>query len=211
MPKVMSDLTWPRVASELLVLADSRMHDFCQLNDIDAPPINLVDAVNWHFDPCAFYRPEGSRMPRWYTWGINICLHRCGRPCDDGPGRNWSWPGGVTDRTVYGVVAHELAHHCDWTAGQLKGTYWSEYGQSVMVESGEPATTSYGETNPSEWFAEAFRLYITNPGLLKALRPRTWVTLNRRWRHVGTLDWREVLGDDCPRKVLKSLHNKGAR
>ncbi len=142
--------------------------------------------------------------------GISICLEECGRPCNDSPNRNWTWPGSTTDREPYGVLCHELGHHCDWLTGEHKWEYGSEYCVKVMKRSGEQPITSYCP-NPAEWFAEMFRLFVTNPGLLYCLRPKTFDVLLEKWAPLDPLDWREVLGENVPPKILATLLKKGAR
>ena len=192
--------TFPRHKSELLLLGMRLAIEFCDLNGIEPPAVEVVPRERWHFAPCAYYRPES---------GIHICLEKCASPCGDLPSRACSWPGSVSDRTPYGVVAHELGHHVDWLTGEVKGPYWSDFGGSVRGQSGEQAITSYCPGD-EEWFAEMFRLYLTNPALLRQLRPRTWVILAEHWRGVGGVDWREELGSNCPGWVVQRLLKKGA-
>ena len=59
--------------------------------------------------------------------------------------------------------------------------------------------TSYCPNN-AEWFAEMFRLSITNSQLLQQLRPRTYKL---------KVQWLKVLGDDVPERIVQALHNKG--
>lgn len=200
-----------------------RVEEFCSVNGIDSPSVTVVPRSGWDFGACAYYRPNDDRTKRILSLGgkdglgarghsvqINVCLELCGSPCTDSQSRNWTWPGSVTDREPYGVVCHELGHHCDWLTGDRKGSYYSEYCEWVKSESGESGLTSYANENPAEWFAEAFRLFVTNHGLLKAVRPRTYRVLSEKWLPVGTSDWRAVLGSNVPPKILQTLINKGA-
>lgn len=191
---------WPSSQSTLAALGIERVHKFCAANGIDPPLVNLF-TEKWAIGACAYYRPSE---------GINVCLPWCGRPCGHARGRNWTWPGSATDREPYGVIAHELGHHCDYLAGDQKGSYWSDYSTAVMEESGEAPITSYAD-NPAEWFAEMFRLFVTNHGLLKCLRPATYAIISRRYKPEGTANWRHVLGANVPDRILRTLHNKGAR
>jgi hypothetical protein len=181
---------------------------FCTANGVPVPEVHAVRRDEWHFDACAFYRPAGVRM-QGYGDGINICTTHCATPAHEFQPRAWSWPGSTTDRTPYGVVAHELGHHLDWWAGREKGRYWSDYGASVMASSGEPPLTSYAP-NPAEWFAEVARLFVTNPALLSHVRPRAYRVLLDRWVPVGPDEWRDGLLPGVPDRVVKSLVNKGA-
>jgi len=175
-----------------------RLARFCLVNGIETPIVLAVSPGDWHFDACAYYRPEE---------GIKICLQKCAQVCGDDDVRNWNWPGSTTDREPYGVIAHELGHHCDWLAGNRKGKYYSEYCEEVMTDSAEPAITSYS-FNPAEWFAEVFRLFVTNHALLREIRPKAYDILLRRWKPVGVDDWLLGLGADVPARVVKALKNK---
>jgi hypothetical protein len=201
---------WPMGKQSLFDLGVARVEEFCKANDISVPAINNTPKDKWVVGTCAYYRPDTDAMRKWTTPGISICTPLCSSPCTEGAARNWSWPGSVTDREPYGVLAHELGHHCDWLTGERKGTYFSDYCEAVKKESGEKGITSYADENPAEWFAEAFRLFVTNYGLLKALRPKTYRIFSKKWKPVGTANWREVLGGNVPPKVLRTLKNKGA-
>ena len=47
--------------------------------------------------------------------------------------------------------------------------------------------------NDNEWFAEMFRLFVTNPDLLRLLRPCTHALMVARWLTVETRTWDVVL------------------
>ncbi len=203
---------WPRDRMGLLKLAFARCQRFAALNGLPPTDVHVVPKVDWYFDgTCAFYRPEHTRMPKGYIPGINICLEHCGRPCGEENSRNWSWPGSVIDRTVYGVVCHEFAHHWDWCAGSNRGRYFSDYGEGLMRATGEPPVTNYAKTNPAEWFAEAARIYLTNPPLLRALMPKLYVALNQRFKPLyDGVNW-EYLMRGAPARVIKSIVNRGVK
>lgn len=195
-----------------------RCKTFCELNHLPLPKITVVDRKDWMFDACAYYRPDTEAERKWMGkasrpdigTGIRICLDKCAAPCGPERSRQWSWPGSTTDRTAYGVLAHELGHHVDWCAGERKGRYYSEYGESVMQASGEPPITSYAP-DPSEWFSEMMRVYITNPALLSRVRPVTYDLLSERWKPAGGSDWLKELGSDVPDRVVRALENKRAK
>lgn len=203
---------------ELLDLGIARVTEFCRRNDLEPPIINVIRREVWHLDLCAYWRPEGIKVhPRLaaegYGPGINICPEECSRPTTQAQFRNWSWPGSVSDRTPYGVLAHETGHYLDWTVGERKETYSSEYSEAVMKESGEQPITSYAP-NPAEWFAEMARLFITNPLLLRALRPRAYGILCERFSPLIPLEslfgkdtegWRHDLGAGAPERIVNNL------
>jgi hypothetical protein len=208
---------WPRNKRALYEMGRLLACTFCEMNHVPAPQFRLVEKKDWPFEPCAYYRPATPAVEQWtarlgagHGPGVNLCLDKCASPCDELPGRQWSWPASTTDREPYGVVAHELGHHCDWLTGHNKGSYGSEYSSAVMKESGEPPVTSYAP-NPWEWFAEIFRLFVTNPDLLRLIRPRAYNILTQRWKPCIISDWRTALGDNVPPKVVKALENKGAK
>lgn len=165
---------------------------------------------------CAYYRPDtiGNRARQGYTggeccYGINLCTVLCQVPCVEAAVRNWSWPGNAVDREPYGVMCHELWHHVDWCTGESKGRYFSDYCEQVAAKAGgEPGITSYADTNPAEYLAEAGRLFTTNPDLLRLLRPKTYGILASRWKRITAADWRQALGANVPNRVVKALINK---
>ena len=197
---------------ELLEKGIERMTDFCNLNDISIPEVNVVAPNDWEFSHvCAYYRPDTDSNRKWTTPGINICLPHCGRPCGEVQSRNWTWPGNTTDREPYGVICHELGHHCDYWKSDKKGTYFGDYGIRMREASKEPPISGYAD-NDHEWFAEMFRVFVTNPALLKQLRNKTYQLLINDWRELDdTDDWTLRLGCDVPDRVVKSLRNKGAK
>lgn len=192
---------------QLFELGCQRVYNFCDLNKLVRPAINEVKKEDWVVGSCAYYRPDTKSMRKWTRPGINICLDRCGRSCNNLDTRNWSWPGSTTDRTVYGVLCHELGHHVDWLTGKRKGKYFSEYCQQVKDEAKEEGITSYANENSAEWFAEAFRLFVTNPELLMLIRPRTYGILCLKFKPIKE-DWKEVLGSNVPSKILAALRKK---
>lgn len=214
---------WPTSKVKLYEIGLWRINLFCRANGIECPAVTVIPREAWLFGgTCAFYRPddkssaylfekhEGRLYKRGYRPGINICLEECQTPCGTVESRNWTWPGSVTDREPYGVLAHELGHHCDWLVGKNRWSFGSEYSTNVKDKSKEPPITSYAP-DPGEWFAEIFRVFVTNHGLLKALRPKAYGILLERWKPVGTSDWLKALGPNVPDRVVRTLRNKGAK
>jgi len=156
---------------------------FCETNGLVVPEVQIIPRAEWPFaHTCAYYRPTF----------IKICLERCAHIGT--AGRQWSYPGYRVDRTPYGVLAHEVGHHADYTRSVVKGAYFGDYSRNLKAWSGEAQLTSYAP-NFAEWFAEMFRLFITNSQLLKALRPKTYDLLTKDFIPVVTDDWRVVLKD----------------
>lgn len=190
---------WPADKSYLMVLGVKHAIRFCELNGLEMPLVTSHRSDKWPFHVCAYYRPD---------LGVNICLEHCGRLAPEANCRNWSWPGNVTDREPFGVICHELAHHCDWHRGTKKGRYFSDYGESIRDRSGEKQLTGYCD-NDAEWFAEMMRLYISNPDLLRLVRPKTWALLHNDWKPATTKPWTAVLGN-APQRVVNACINKFA-
>lgn len=161
---------------ELLRLGIERMHAFCEVNGIIAPQVEVSrDPLN--FGVCAYYRDSF----------IHIWPDACaaiGRA-----GRAWSYPGHTIDRTPFGVICHELGHHVDLAHGARPGLhgFWQ-----MREQTGEKPISGYCP-NDNEWFAEMFRLFVTNPTLLGTFRPRTYAFMAARWKSVETRHWEAVL------------------
>ena len=180
-----------------MILDKGRVVNFCSVNNIPCPGINVV-STRWNIRSCAYYRPQT----------IHICIPCCSRPAGEVRSRNWNWPGSTTDRLPTGVLCHELGHHVDWLTGDNKRAYSSDYSTYVFQASGEEKPiTSYCD-NHAEWFAEMFRLFVTNHALLKALRPGTWKELSRRWKPISGDDWIVQLGADVPTRIVENLKRK---
>lgn len=176
--------------AELLQRGIDLMHMFCGLNQI---PVPAVDAhpTRWPFSECAFYRPTKITINPVKCAEIGVAA-QC-----------WSYPGYKIDRTPYGVIQHELGHHVDWLRGQSKKEYGSEFSTYMRQKSGEEKLTNYCP-NDMEWFAEMFRLFMTNPGLLEAARPKTHRLFRELWTPVETRTWQEVLADAPVRTQTKA-------
>lgn len=172
---------------------------FCTENNLSVPEIVEHPSGSWPFNACAYYRQDA----------IHICIPRCAGI--GVTGRAWSYPGNTVDRTPYGVLAHELGHHIDFYRGTDREAFWSEYGAGVMVATGEAPLTSYAATHPAEWFAEAARLFITNPDLLRRLRPRTYARLIADGlKPAFTDDWRARL-EGAPPRTIEAVARKVAK
>lgn len=178
----------------LLKWGKERAEAFIKANGLPPMRVFSVDRKDWVVGACAYWRDNCCF----------ICVDHCAKPATEGSPRAWSWPGAKIDRTPYGVICHELGHHCDVNAGLAqKGPYWGQYSQDVFDQSGEKGISGYEPDNPIEWFAEMMRLFITNHALLYWIRPKTWDLLSQRWKPVSDNDWETALGPDCPNRILK--------
>lgn len=174
------------------LLADGKAHinKWCALNGVVPPTVTEYPGNEPDFGVCAYYRDSE----------IHIWPEACAMPGT--AGRAWSWPGYVVDRTPYGVLAHELGHHVDKAHGARGGIRALEWYKETKEA---PITTYCPDVN--EWFAEIFRLYVTNPGLLLALRPAMYLKLASEWRfNAETRDWQTVL--EGAGRQIKAAMNK---
>ena len=179
---------------ELLRRGKYLVETFCELNEIEAPGLELIDSKDWSFGVCAFYRPSTTR----------ICVARCAGV--GYAGQSWSYPGYTVDRTPYGVLAHELGHHVDVLKSGIKRAYFGDFSVNLMKASGEPPISSYSP-NPAEWFAEIFRVFVTNPDLLRILRPAAYRELVDVFKPVFSDTWRERLAG-APDRTINAAARK---
>lgn len=188
----MIDLT----KSDLMRLGRDLMTRFCAANNVPEPVIELAPSKDWAFGVCAYYRMNT----------INLCLAKCA-PIGLA-GASWSYPGYTVDRTPYGVIQHELGHHVDVQRSQRVGPYFGDFSIGMRKAAGEEPITSYCE-NDYEWFAEMFRLFVTNPDLLSEVRPRTYAEMRKHFTPVVADTWGHVLGN-APDRTIKQAGKKVA-
>ncbi len=166
----------------------------------------MIPKVFFFVEPKDGWRGRG--FCGYYRDGvIHVCLEMCARP--GRAGMAWSWPGYKIDRTPYGVVAHELGHHVDRSMSVSKSAYGGDYSTIIRSAAAEPALTGYC-SNTFEWFAEMFRLYVTNPHLLCALRPRTYAQLARIFYQVTPhRSWdRELAATGAPQRTVDAARRQ---
>jgi hypothetical protein len=164
------------IKDALLEQGKALIDRWCVVNKTIPPEVLVYRNQAPEFGVCAYYRSNV----------IHIWVDACaglGKA-----GRQWSYPGYSTDRTPYGVLAHELAHHVDHAHGAAGGTH----GRAWTIATGERPLTSYCPNN-NEWFAEMFRLFVTNPDLLRRLRPKTHELMLTKWKVAEERLWPEVL------------------
>ncbi len=184
-------------SENLYNLGLDRIGIFCQANKLVIPEVRSITKAEWHYEVCAYYRP---------TY-IAICLDKCAGVAGVARDRNWNWPGNSTDREPFGVLAHELGHHVDWATSTVKGAYYGDYGVKMRAESGEKPLTSYCP-NDAEWFAEMFRLFVTNHVLLQKLKPKTHALISKDWIPTSGDDWIAAFGEDVPERIIEAARNK---
>jgi len=172
------------------------MQHFCEVNSLITPPINVRTKADWRFAECAYYRP---------TY-IEICLDKCA-PIGT-VGMQWSYPGHTVDRTPYGVIQHELGHHVDVTYSTKVDRYRGDFSINLRKETGEKPISGYCP-NDGEWFAEIFRLFVTNPHLLRAIRPRTYQRLCDHFVTVVSDPWETVMAQAPDRTIAACAKKVG--
>lgn len=183
---------------------------FCSFNAIPMPTVERLNASqrNYHIGTCAYYRPTT----------IHVMVEKCANRGFGG--RAWSWPGYAIDRTPYGVIQHELAHHVDELRtgeGVTRENLLARlFSKQIHDQSGEPPLTGYLGTDKQtvtffmEWFAENFRLFVTNPDLSNALRPKFYAALVASGiKPVINFAWDFTLrGNDAPDRIVEQARKK---
>lgn len=185
------------------------MSRFCKENEILLPTIKriLPDDRLYGVRTCGFYRP----------FTISVMVEKCGHKGHGGAA--WSWPGYVIDRTPYGVIQHELGHHVDTVkTGEVTTLNYMEklFSKQIYEQSKEPPLTGYLGTDKQaatffmEWFAENFRLYVTNPGLCLALRPKFYFALFASGIYPLTfINWHSGLNaHNAPERIVNQARKK---
>lgn len=171
---------------------------FCEANALKVPEVKRESPQGWPFGVCAYYRADR----------ISICVEKCA--AIGTAGMAWSYPGHSTDRTPYGVIAHELGHHVDLTRSIRKDRYRGDFSLAMRARCVEAPLTSYCPDD-GEWFAEMFRLFVTNPDLLHQLRPRTFADLlGMGFVPVFDDPWYSRLAA-APERTVQSIVNKLAK
>lgn len=83
-----------------------------------------------------------------------------------------------------GIIGHEAAHTlADDRWGNATPPAGSDYRSAI--DSREPPVSTYGRTSPSEDFAEAIRMYITNRTAFKKGWPKRYKVIHRMMRERG--------------------------
>lgn len=126
---------------------------------------------------------------------INIDPKKC-RSATKVPGFAWSYTGFKSDMTPAGVLAHEFGHYID----DVKDVSRPNRRRLGELHDEEGCVSSYCP-NPSEWFAETFRLFFLNPHLLWCGKPRTFdfMALELRLPISRRETWQEIMVNAHPK------------
>jgi hypothetical protein len=172
--------------------------EFCRRNRLVMPLVTRLTKQDrlYHLATCAYYRPQD---------GIVIMVEKCANRGYGG--RAWSWPAYKIDRTPYGVMQHELGHHVDFQ--RSPGCRSPHFSFRIHEMSKEPPLTGYLGTGFNrltyymEWFAENFRLFVTNPHLCAQLRPKFYAAmLAEKFVPVVEKCWEDVFTENgAPRRI----------
>lgn len=139
----------------------------------------------WHWNNVIFVNVKKSRTP------VRT------------PGFQWSYTGFKADLTAPGILAHELGHHVHSLVDRLID---AKHRQIMLfnireIAKREPPVSGY-EPNAHEIFAEAMRLFILNPNLLRVGRPIRYGFIHDiGLKPLHNADWREVLRNAHPRLI----------
>ncbi len=111
----------------------------------------------------------------------------------------WQAPGSFMDFTPVGVFCHEVGHHVDYVLHPK--AYSRQNGFQEVVDNEDEVSSV--EHNVLESFAEAIRLFITNPDLLRQGRPDRYEYLTKGMglKPLHNLSWRTVLRNAGKRVV----------
>lgn len=182
---------------------------FCRINRITPPAITRLAKTErlYHLATCAYYRPKPLEQ-------ISIMVEKCAHPGYGG--RAWSWPSYAIDRTPYGVLQHELGHHVDYLMSPNATTIDGLYSKQIYDLSNEAPLTGYLGTDKNkatfymEWFAEIFRLYVTNPDLCSLLRPYAADAISKKLDPIPFSGaWRERLTDcSATERIIEQARKK---
>lgn len=173
--------------------AIEEMTRFCLNHNLIIPEIKYVTKEDRiapsKFGVCAYYRNNV----------ITLELKACARI--GLAGREWSFPHYRIDRTPYGVIAHELGHHVDFSS--LNNNQRKEFEIAII---GSRKITNY-EPNIRESFAETFRLYFTNPSLLEKWSPQRFKFMKKYWTSLyADQEWEEILTmNNCPERQILQI------
>lgn len=189
---------------KLFVLGVELSEAFCRQNEIPMPGVKRLATTDrlYHLATCAFYRPTT----------ITIMVEKCA--ARGHAGRAWSWPGYAIDRTPYGVMQHELGHHVDHYRASLTGRLFSKEVYELSREdqmTGYLGTDKQANTFFMEWFAEIFRVFVTNPDLCKQLRPKFFSAMTEtfKFKPIATRDWEgELIHHGAPSRIIEQARKK---
>lgn len=128
---------------------------------------------------------------------INIDLKRC-KVATKVPGFAWSYTGYKADMTPAGVLAHEFGHYID-DVKKITRIHRCVIGE---LHDDEGCVSSYCP-NPSEWFAETFRLFFLNHDLLigSHFRTQCFMLDTLEFPYPRSEGWHDIMINAHPRFI----------
>ncbi len=137
---------------------------------------------------------------------IAVAVEDCDFSCrfDTPQGMLIQAPGSFEDHSALGVLCHEVGHHVDYLLNPRAYSRSKASGFTAVTDDEEEV--SRGEFNVHESFAEAIRLFITNPDLLRQGRPERWehLTAKLRLKPLHSEHWGVVL-QKAPQYVQRAV------
>lgn len=158
-----------------------QLFDLCKLHCekfLTVNKIPLLPVYDAYTPYRGFYQPAHKPY-------IVVCIDHTLTPRYNPTPRNQSFPNHKTDTTPTGVLAHEYGHAVDWYL-RTKGVHLARKFKGIAQV--EPQVTSY-DTTPIERVAEAMRLFILNPDLLRLGRPQSYAALAQHMTPIVTEPW----------------------
>lgn len=198
------DPRWPR--ERLARVGRDLSFAWLTLNGLPLPDRVFFDresanAARRELDPRSkhFIRPEwlGAHQRAednsWSWIAVNVpqCHRKQYHPADKNGRPLIQAPGSFEDFTPLGVMCHEVGHHVDYVLHP--SSYSQRNGFEAVVD--EEEDVSRIEHNVLESFAEAIRLFVTNPDLLRVGRPDRYEYLTKTigLKPLHLTPWRSVL------------------
>lgn len=187
---------------EAISLATTYVNDFLALNDMEKPNKLIINDRS--------HRRAGWRNYGWYRFNDRVlCVNLySSRPPTKTPGFAWSFTGFKADLTAPGILAHEIGHHVHNVIEDASRCKPDEIRRMVKeVVKNERPVSSY-EPNHYEVIAEAMRLFILNPELLREGRPWRWSLLTAQFglKPPHVVAWKNVL-THAHTKIVSAAEN----
>lgn len=180
---------------QLCEMAINLIDNFCELNNIPKPKFD----IDWETGTT---QTEGIVCGH-FTFGTDV-LHLQPNRCAN-PNPNKDWPGFFYDRTCYGVMCHEFAHYVDNLSPSLFNI------KLISTELRQIANEPSFNRDPKddyEYFADVFKLFVTNPDLLRITRPSIFKLLTETYKLSPIIleDYRTVLNKfSAPNKIFERI------
>lgn len=176
----------------LLAKGIELVQEFAMLNKIPHPNIFIYHDIN-----------DGFYGYIHYGNVIRINMKLC-RAAVKTPGYDWTFPGSVNDLTPYGILAHEFGHYIsDYISENVDTEFRKNFSR---LKKHENNVTYMDDKDVDERMAEAARLFLTNPDLLKRARPKRYGFFAEHYTPVVKKRWKTVLKNAHP-KIITSVEN----